>query len=208
VRLIKMSGLAVLAAMATMAFAGAGSASADVLCLSGLTAGGECTGVGHTELTIKALGSSELKTEVGNVTCHTDVEGLLEKSLGSHKGLLGKISSLSWTKCEGTCDAAKPLNLPWHALGSGLNQHMVVSSGGTGNPTGLLEGCTFFNVNCQYSAASVLLNFVGGNPAKLVASNVPLTRSGHSGFCSATGTWNGSFEITSPASLLHLASLP
>jgi hypothetical protein len=208
-KLTKMSSLAILAAITTMALASPGSASADVLCLSGLTANGECTGVGHTNIAIKATGSSTFLTTVGTTTCVTDIQASIERSFGSHGGILGKINNLAFTsECSGICKTAKTQNLPWHALGSGLNQHIVVSSGGSGNPTFLFEDCTFFNVNCQYSTPWVLLNFSGGFPAKLTVSKVSMSRSGHSGFCSPEATWGGSFSITSPLSLLHLASLP
>jgi hypothetical protein len=214
VRLIRVLGLAAIAAMAAMAFAGAGTASADVLCLVKPSASDECpAGQGHgAGTTIVALSSNaQLLASGVETVCHSEVEGEITKNLGSHKGLEGRIDILTFSNCTGDCEfVTEDLgeNLPYKVLGLGLDDVLHITSGGSGNPSALLNNCSFFGTDCLYETPSALVTVLGGSPAVIDAA-VTLTREdNHSDFgCPATAGWHAKYTVSSPSSA-WLASLP
>lgn len=232
-RFSKMLGLAAVAALAAMAFVGAGSASADSACLEDVALTVECPAgkvwngsiIGLSPETVLTAGAFEEK-------CKSEFLADWVKNEGSHVGVLYLILKLTFTECKGSCKEVKgnsASNLPFLVLASALKAHAVVTADGKGTPGGLLIGCTLFgfSVNCSYTApAESLLKYLlekdaSGKP--LVGSfssakgqgPIILSRTAEdSGLCPATGEWLADYLIyEDPASgvegaELFLAALP
>lgn len=189
---LKTLGLAAVAAMALAAFAGAGTASATTVCTAGTTLS-PCLS-GQTPYSGKIVGKLKAGTEAVlagnlNVKCKESVVSGTTNSSGE-----GKIESATFTNCT-TCPKVTSLT-PWNAkavTGTAPNGTMLVE-----NPVVHLENCFGF-AKCTASAKSVTLDVIGGSPAKIIASNEPLTISGFG--CGSSGTWTAEYEVTSPSSL-------
>jgi hypothetical protein len=182
---LKMLALAVMATAALMALAAPVSATT-------LTspAGTEYTG----ELNYTA--TSSLLFEIGfiDVTCtNSTIKGKVESNGGATAS--GKISTLSFSSCgESTVDTLANGSF---AIGS--------SGGGKGAVTGSGSVVTFavFGVSCAYKTISFpqMGPVTGGTPATFTLdASVPLESGGI--LCSKTATWTGSYQVTSPGTLL------
>ncbi|HWM54169.1 MAG TPA: hypothetical protein VNO20_02100 [Solirubrobacterales bacterium] len=201
-RLTKMVGLAALAALAAMAFLGASSASASTtsvaLCKKAelVCPAGEQYPAGtkiHAEL---LPGTTAKLTGALEITCKKSlVEGTTSAALSSGT-LLGSITALTFTECGTTCNsivshvsAAAPWTSHLKNLGKLLGEMVVL------NPLVLLNGCTFFKINCVASAAEVGLHVdpVGTGELEVLAVNEPLSL----GIC-GNGTWNATYIVTTP----------
>lgn len=185
---IKMLGLVALAALAAMAFVGAGSATATTLCKENVGEG-TCPAGQSVSLpeTISAhAGSLTFSAGESKVSCPESSMTLnVEKSLGASKGLSGNVSSLSIPAagCElwggsstGCLGGPEVLNSPYHAEiheGAKGNGILTLSSGGTGNPTIRFKSCGSPHTGtCTYGAEKVELGFEGASsPQSIVASN-------------------------------------
>jgi hypothetical protein len=215
-RLIKMLGLAAIAAAAVLAFVGATTASAETGCKVSVADSGECLAANRYALplavTAKSIGKATLLAEGLETKCTSEVVGEAKTNEGAHTGLLGLITAVNWSACEGSCKSAKSEGLPWKVLAVALTLLWHISKDPTINPSALLE-CSFFGipVNCLYEAESVLLKFTPSanstSNAQLAASGVPLKRGGDSSVCPANGAWDGTYEVTNPKPL-WLAALP
>lgn len=216
-RLIKMLGLAAMAVAAVLAFVGATSASADTACKVSVADSAECPSASRYALPLpvkaKSIGKATLLSGELETKCTSEVVGEAKTNEGAHVGLLGLITAVTWTACEGQCKSAKSENLPWSVLAVALTLTWHVKKEPEGlNPAALLE-CTLFGfpVNCLYETESALFSFTPSanstSAAQLVAKEVPLKRGGDSGLCPETGKWDGTYEITTPKPL-WLAALP
>ncbi|MGN6256701.1 MAG: hypothetical protein ACTHN3_02980 [Solirubrobacterales bacterium] len=210
---LKMLGLAVLAAGALSALIGAGTASATVLCSTNTN---PCTGTKYPSGTsvsgsLVSGTNAVLVTGSGEVTCtKSTISGKTTSAGSSTTTVTGEITAVSFTGCtesvfHSSCTVTSE-NLPWkvevHSSSTNGNGAMTAFSSGKGNPGAIVE-CSFF-VNCTYSTTSATLSVTGGNPAKVLASKVPLaaTTSGTHTTCpSNTATWTAEYEITTPKPL-------
>jgi hypothetical protein len=195
---IKLMGVAVVAALAVMAFVGAATASADTVCTENASpcpvAKRITTLTGQTTSGKKAvLTSGSFKVECDSETTATGLT-----SLGAHLGVSGSVTALTFTNCTGSCTGATAVNLPYHAHGTAVPQTVTVTSGGTGNPGATLTNCLGLGVSCTFTTASAVLNFDGGTPGSLTANGIPLTRT--SGLCPATGSWTAQYDVTNHTS--------
>lgn len=191
-KLTKMLGLAVVAAIAVMAFAGAGTASATTLCK---VKENPCAAANQypTHTTILALSTKAVLSGSLPVTCHSHVTILvLEKGV---LNVAGDITLLDWTSCKG-CSPVTTTLLP-----SGT--FMAVGSGGTITTTSAtkveLKNCLGLGITCKAEASNVSLKFNGGkvgSTANAKAENVPVSLSG--GLCGTKGTWNAGGEGSEP----------
>jgi hypothetical protein len=207
----KMLGLLAVAALAVMAFVGVSSAAAAKVCST--TGTGAACAAGHgSELTTQALSAKQaatrgIKLTSGFITveCDSSITGE-----STHTGA-GVITSLTFSNCNsslGACASAGanaskavPYAVSTTATGGG-NGEMTV----TANPITGEFVCA--GVTCKYTTTKA-----GGGNGKLavtgsdtaptvVASSIGLTKEeGSSGFCSATATWEGTYNVTSPTSL-------
>jgi hypothetical protein len=196
-----------LAALGMMTLVGTSvaAASANICSTDGV---GDACGLGHGErYTTNIYGASTgisvatLTSGFARVECPSTAGGEV-----LHEGAL-KMTALSFTvaSCKSTlgpCTVAKATGLPWKSM----------TAVTTTAPNGRLEvkntiggEFTCGGINCQYSAASAgtkgEITITGGEPAKLTASKVPMSKIGGSGFCSATAEWDGVYAISTPGSL-------
>ena len=179
-RYVKMLGLAAVAAIAAMAFVGAGSASATTLCKVNTS---PCpAGSSWGEKSTVVASSTEAKlTGSLTVTCKSSTTVTSEKNDGVSAPLLGKITALTWTSCSGCSPVTTTLLPSGSLLGSTLT---------AGKTEVELKGCLGF-ATCKAVANEAKLTFNGGaigSTASAKADNVPVTLSGFG--CGTSGTWN------------------
>jgi hypothetical protein len=196
---LKMFSLAAVAAVAAMAFIGAGTASATRICSTNTLPCGSILGSG-TPIKAELTGGNEavLTSGFAVVKCKTSVISGETTSAGGGAGVavLGTITSASWSNCAcnlgGTVTTAAE-NLPWSAelnWTSEMNGTMKVA-----NPQGSFV-CA--GTKCIYGATSVSTTVTGGAPAIVTASVTLERKAGSGALCSATATWKGTYTVTSP----------
>jgi len=200
---IKMMGLAIVAALALTAIAGAATASASaVLCSTNTD---PCTGTKYGSGTkisaqLKSGTHATLTTSTTNVTCTKSTVAGSTNTAEGH----GEISTFSFSGCttsSGTACTVKAVNLNYTATANpsgGGNGTLTVSPGPKGGNPGASVECGAL-INCTFTVSSITLGVTGGNPATIVANNEPLERTG--GFCPSTANWHATYEVTSPKPL-------
>ena len=204
---VKMLGLAAVAAMALMAFAGAGTASATVLCKTQLTTGCAAAGwdySGTIEASIDPGSNARLETTGGllRVTCtESTVTGSSSTGGGSStETVSGTVATanLTW----GGCGAEHPTAT---LEGGTLEVHHI-----TGTDNGTLTGIgfkvttTILGETCIFTAGagSDLGTVTGGAMATMDLNGiVELVSSGSGSNCPATGRWTGNYTVTNPEPL-------
>ena len=211
-RLLKTLGLAMVAAVAAMAFIGAGSASAHpfgIVCHLGSPTSGECPS-GELPFTGKVLGTSlegdTFTSSFVTVKCAGHIHGEITHAGSATTHPLGFINQVLWTNCTNnigcSTTTAAAETLPWHILGlaNGLEAELHISNV-KGSFT--LSGggfCAFGAIKCIYSAPTVLPTFLSHTataPAEIHANKLALKRqAGSSGSCSETGTWSALYHLT------------
>jgi hypothetical protein len=200
VRLIKMFGLAALAAVAAMAFVGASSAMANeetALCdeHTSLTCGAGHVVTGHIEA--KAT-HALLKTSFGNVLCTGS--HLLANALGLAKPQVSHVELFSFTGCKeltfntGCTVTTVKLGLLL-LLKTALNLGTLES-----HDNEVLVSCTSIGLHCIYGGLPVV--HAEGTTAttmlpKITATEAVLTSTG-GGFCPASSKWTATYSITLP----------
>jgi hypothetical protein len=216
VRLIKMFGLAMIAAIAAMAFAGTGSASAagSILCDLGPTDGvcpaGELLVANNTAFLGEGLGKDKFVSGFANVECEGHMEGKVTNHGSSTEYALGSIEKVTWKNCSvnaapclflgGTASvSAQALALPWHftILGTAT---LSIGEMHITNVEGLFlitcnNGTKF---HCIYKASTVLpetLNHTAIANTQIHANKLPLARVTLDPSCSATGEWTGLYDL-------------
>lgn len=198
---LKMLGLAVVAAMALMAFLGAGSASATVLCKTPLTSGCAESGWAYpvgTEVDLSLTGSTVTEATGGTVvdTCQ---EGTLG---GETTNIGGSSETVDWNVSSMWSNSCTRPTFP--LVNGSLEVHWI-----SGTDNGTLVGrntevtkSTIFGT-CTYGTAPTGTHFgtiVGGNPATVSVSSVfPLLKGAAA--CPQDVRWTGSYTITSPQPL-------
>jgi hypothetical protein len=212
---LKMLGLAAVAAMALMAFVGAGTASATVLCKTQLTTGCAASGwdypAGTTiDATLKSPTSTATLETTGGTTLDTctgsTVHGKTETTGSSTTTVSGKLTSelnaegdpkgLTWSGCTvpTTTLAAGSLEIHWI---SGTDNGTLTASGAevTVN-TGFFGACVYGT-----GTGKDLGTLLGGSPATLaISTNVTLTKN-ESGLCPSETKWTATYEVTTPKPL-------
>jgi hypothetical protein len=203
-KLIKMLGLAMVAAIAAMAFVGASSASAGAitcvlaagepanLCPAGYKSyTGPITGLG--------LGQDTFTSSFVTVKCNGSMSGEISTQGSKTTNAKGTIKSVTWTSCTNNIGCsnttAKASNLSWgvEALVGSMHISNVLGS--------FSMECAFLGkVTCIYSASTVLPTLENHSAtmehAMITASKLPLLReAGSSGSCSENGTWSALYDL-------------
>jgi hypothetical protein len=189
-----MLSLAAVAAIAAMAFIGVGTASATTLCSVNTNPCPE--GSRYTSVPVEAAleaGTEAVLTGPVPVKCTTStVKGKSEGTSGNP--LTGHITGLTFGPTCSGCTEVEPL-LPV----GGYTVH--VSAGATqGNGTMTVLGAEVhlrkcpLGTSCLATAKEVVLDVTGGNPAKVVAKEEPITLS-----CSlSSGSWTATYVVSTP----------
>ncbi len=219
-RYAKILGLAAIAAMVSMAFIGASSASADTLCRVNVGHTNECPAgsrlpVGEL-IHLESIGKVELLSSIGNVKCNSFGLGKIVAT-GNHQPVLDLLETLNFTACEGACNAFKAHSAPFHLekQANGLNVYAQPHPNSQLLPGVLLENCAPFGINCLYQVLSHLADLgeiESGATGDVLKFLVPLLRSGHSAFCSEKAEWHARYLVRTdlPGDLVpvYLALLP
>jgi len=196
VRYVKIFGLAAVAAMVFMAFAGAGSASATVLCKENAS---PCPEEQRYEsgAVLKWTAENTVITWSPNMKCaHSEMVTEVTESGGEGEPVTGTVTNFSFTGCkletisQPSCTVGVK-GLPYHAevIGSGGNGAILVS-GATAEVF-----CAGVFV-CSFGSEVFELPVAGGNPAKIIASNYPLEIGGI--LCPNEARWDTVFKAVAP----------
>jgi hypothetical protein len=221
---VKMLGLAAVAAAALMAFVGASTASATVLCKTpgtGTPTGTTCPAnqayPAGTEIHAVSEGNLVLTTgsEFTEITCKKGtVKGKTSNEGSATETVSGAAETITWEECStpnGACTVTtlKPGTLEVHWIeGVDKNEKGEVTAV-TGSHNGTLtsngaeitSSCAsiFGNIHCIYKAAEEDLGTVtGGNPATADFESTPVNIIATSGLCPSGPKWDAKYEITSP----------
>ena len=212
-KLIKVSGLAVIAALFAMALVGVGTASATGLCseMPEVVEGGltKCkTGKAYTtgqEFKAEATNVA-FENELENVTCATSQMTLkqTEANTGSGVALLGEITALTFAGCQssgGFNCTVQSLNKPYKAsLSSGTGLLTVTGKNGVFSVS---VSCGLGVLACVFESTTLNLTFESGNPAAVRAENVPLKTTKKEGFlkCPESASWTATYVMKTPTSV-------
>jgi hypothetical protein len=205
-RYLKMISLAAVAAAAVMAFVGAGTASATVLCNNNgsTTACSSKVGAG-TKIVSELTGSAILETKEGTVldTCTGgSVNGSVENAGGAAATVTGKITALTWTGCTKETKTT--------ALGELEVHHIAGTDNGTvtGKNSVVTVAGLFQNESCLYGTGNGtdLGTLVGGSPATIVISTLVPRQAGSGFLCPAEARWTASYKVTAPNPLFVAAA--
>lgn len=194
---LKMIGLAAVAAMALMAFAGAGTASASVLCTATETpcsAAKKISPTNDSEMVATLTGSAVLEEDPGNViaTC-TASEMVADSTAAGSKTetAVGKITKLTWGGCSTTVDNV--------ALGSLEVHHIPGTDNGTVTSIGTEVTLNLFGVSCTLKGTDLGTITGGTSPVMDVTATVDLTVG--SFLCPEHALWTATYNITKPKPL-------
>jgi hypothetical protein len=196
-KFIKMLGLAAVAAAALMAFVGASTASADVLCTTNTTSacatGWVVTEV-KTSLTPKT--SAVLETTAGEelVTCtESSVSSTVEKQ-GKGINPEGPITSLSFGGCNHTTTTIKKGKLTVDTTEPEPKVHKNTVTDAESEVTVAILG-----VSCTYGPGAKPISIgdlTVGAPATIDVGTVVNRTAGNTLLCPADARWTASYEIT------------
>ena len=190
-RYIKMLGLLAIAAAALMAFAGVASAT-TVTSPSGTLYTGAIVAEGEGHTTLHAANGI-------SVSCPGSVSGT-SLTHGSSVTAIGNIATLTFGTAGAPCTNSDVVHVS--ALGS-LEIHGLGSGNGTLTSTGTTVNVTDnTGVDCGFLTKETDVGtLTGGSPATLDINSAKIPRHSGSILCGATGTWTGSYKVTTPASL-------
>jgi len=195
---LKMLGLVAVAAAALMAFVGASTASATVICSTTTT---PCNSLWPNNSTVDfSLVNSALLKEPGpegstiNTCTESTVKGTLTQGTSTTvtKGAVAK-ENLTWGKC----------NFPTTTTVGGT----LTISNITGSSNGTVKGDgfrvtmnTFFFGTCIYGTGEGghLGVITEGNPGIFHAEAVVLKQEGSGGLCPEKAEWNATYQVTEP----------
>jgi hypothetical protein len=200
---LKMLGLAAIAAMGVMAFLGASSASATVLCEVTPAAGTDCPAA-----SVVAAGTSlDFSVEAGHPALLTGPFGEVVDSCanGTVKGpttntgsttetVKGTIESLTWENCTHPTSTKANGSLEIHWI-SGTDNGTVTSTGSTVEIKEV-EIPFIGKVNCQYSTNATDIGTLTGRTATGGDPTFDIQASLSSENGCPKGTWEGSYVYT------------
>jgi len=197
----KMLCLAV-AAAALVAFVGASSASATVLCSTTPNAEGVCpsgwTYPAGTSIHAVNTTTVRLDTTFKTVECTgSTITGETSNKGSASETITGPEGTLTFSGCNCTVNVLKAGTLEIHWISSTHNGTV------TSNGSEVTVTCStiFGNVHCIYVTENDSIgDLTGGNPA-IFHSTAVIKRKATNGLCSEESTWTATYEVTSPKPL-------
>jgi len=202
---VKMLGLAAIAAAALMAFVGASSASATVLCKTegtGPPTGTTCPALqaygAGTEIHAVNTTTVKLDTTFKTVECTgSTIKGSTSNEGGPTETVTGPEGELTFTGCNCTVNVLKAGTLEIHWI-EGTHNGTITSNGSE-----VTVNCStiFGNVHCIYVTENDSIgDLTGGNPA-IFHSTAVIKRKKTDSICAEQSTWTATYEVTSPKPL-------
>jgi hypothetical protein len=205
-----MFGLAAIAAVAAMAFIGASSASATVLCK---TATVPCPEKYEAGTIIEGTATNAtLTSNLATVVCgHSVTKTKVENAGGAAATVTGSITTLSFTSCATTTGVPCTVTvekLPFKAevhWTVGANGTLTAESGGTGSPRASVV-CAGL-ISCTFEKALYTLPVDGGNPASVTANKVSLERTPFGGtpLCGTESFWDAKYVSVGAVTSIFVA---
>jgi RHS repeat-associated protein len=209
-RTARLICLAALSALATMACLGSPAASAATLCS---VKENPCPGAFEykagtkIEAVLAAGNKATFTTSLGTVTClSSTIGGETTSAGGKEKVVEAKVSTLTFASCKlaETACTLTAVHLPYSASFTaleGIEALTLEHSEGVG----VSAKCGAF-ISCTYTAKRVELKMVGGNPATLTVSGLPLEGGG--AFCGTKPTFTAKYEVLQPKPAFVVAQAP
>jgi hypothetical protein len=205
-KLVKMLGLAAVAAAALMAFIGAGTASAAGTVCS--TATNPCTSRWATptamEFSLKSGTSARLTTTAGETldTCTSStVSGKLETNTGGATTATGTNTSITWGSCTVTTDTILPGKLTVSSAGGGAGS---VAADATIEVT-----INIFGTTCNYgvnSGTSLGTISEGTGSGAVFTANAVAKKLNGNFLCPETTKWAAEYVLTKPSATTFYVS--
>lgn len=202
---VKMLGLAAVAAMALMAFVGAGSASASVLCKTAPNAAGECpTGWDYpagTTVHITQKAGTTAALESGSTvldTCTTSTFHGFTANTGSATETVHGENTLTW----GT--AATPCSKTTDTIAGGEVEIHAADDKGNGTVTAKNSEVTINTIfgTCVYgSGPSIDLGILTGGNTPTISIDATVPKISGNFACPSTSTWTAEYVVTQPQPL-------
>jgi hypothetical protein len=202
---VKMLALAAVAAGALMAFIGAGTASASVLCS---TTTNPCTSPWakqSLDFSIAAGGTATLKEPgVGGEVLDTCTESTVQGTVtngDATKTANGPVSktNLTWGKCTKTTATT---------AGGTLEVHNIAgTSNGTVTGSGFKVTVLVFGfIDCEYEVGegTDIGSIAEGNPAVFTAAAITVKTKGFG--CPEEGEWSAKYTLTEPNTTLSVSA--
>jgi len=175
-RYLKQLGLLAVAATALMAFAGTASATSVT------------SSEGSTPYVVLTSTNSKLDGSFVTIECsHSKIEYRIEQH-GAGVPAGGKVSALSFTGCNYQPTILYKGNVVHHTTGQVTADEMVViyhSSVGT----------------CGFTTSAAIGNLTEGAGATIDINSAKIARTSGNFLCGSSGTWTGSYSVTSPSTL-------
>jgi len=193
---VKMLGLAAVAAMALMAFVGAGTASATTLCRTNVTTCEPAWDVaqGSTlDASLKSGTSAILETAGGLIrdTCTTStVKGTTTNTSGTT--VSGTVENLTFEGCSVKTQVLEQ------------DGTLEIASNGEVKAKGFRVTVEILGESCIYTAGTgtKLGTLTGGSPATLTVSATIGINAAESGAnCAPSSNWTATYTITEPSAL-------
>jgi hypothetical protein len=186
---VKMLGLAVVAAMALMAFAG--SASATVL-----TSPAGTQYKGEINASAEPGTSLLLKAGFANITCtQSTVAGTPTNFGGAAATVSGPLSTLTFSSCNATVTVLKKGTLEIHAIGTGPNGTLTSSGAEVTVATGGVS-CTYGTTNTDIGTLTGSKNLGVKTATMDISANLTKTAGGF--LCASPAAWEGAYVVTKP----------
>lgn len=228
-RLIKMLGFAVAAALLVIAIA-ASSASAVTLCEEnanpcpagkeykvGTTIEAELNPLFEAEIVIfskEAEEKGELEKPFATIKCTKGTfKGASTKNEGPEAALFGEITPSAFTGCS-TCKEGKPLKAPyktellWDPGVKGDGALNITTGTGGGIPAFEFTGCPL-GVSCTFGENSISkIRVMGGNPAQVRITNAPISFQAGNPWCQKKGKITAWYNVTNPAKAVFVEAKP
>lgn len=209
---LKMLGLTVVAAAAVMAFAGAGTASATVLCKTNTAPCSEMYSTGQEMAAEGETGNLILKAGFAVVECkHGTVKGT-QSNTGSasetvnyglsETGVVVETQNqkegLTFSECTGAVTVEKAGKLILHWI-SGTTNATVTSEGAKVKVVQAGVTCIYGTSEAGVTDVGTLTgsNVTGGTPTMDVSAELK-KEAGSSFLCASPAHWEGSYKVTTP----------
>jgi hypothetical protein len=203
----KMLGLAVIAVAALMAFVGASSASATVLCKTPPTGegttcpAGQAYGAGTTTHEVSE-GAVTLTAGFKNIECSSSIIEVEIKNEGSATETPnGPVNKLTFENCNCAVTVLKDGTQEFHWV-PGTTTGTITSTGSE-----VTASCStiFGNVHCIYVTNGTDLGESTGGPEATVDITATIPRSATNSLCDEEAIWHGTYKVESPKPLYFAA---